>query len=159
MIESSAMPTGDEIASAGQWRSYLDRYPELSADMAALELSDETWATIASVNRTVNAERWVPEEGDDWDHRVPGDCENFSLLKRKLLAERGIPLGAMRVCVGQIKRRGQTEGHAVLHVVTDRGDYALDNLTDEILPWEQGRLKPLYRSAGGGNYQAFASPT
>ena len=27
------------------------------------------------------------------------------------------------------------EGHAVLTVKTDRGDFVLDNLTDEIRPW------------------------
>jgi len=27
------------------------------------------------------------------------------------------------------------EGHAVLTVKTDRGDFVLDNLTDEVRPW------------------------
>jgi hypothetical protein len=29
------------------------------------------------------------------------------------------------------------EGHAVLTVVTDRGDYVLDNITDHVLGWQQ----------------------
>ena len=153
MIESSAMRTGNEIASSSQWRAYLDRHPDLEAETAELELTDQLWTTIKTVNAMVNTERWVPEEGDDWGHSLPGDCENFALLKRKLLAEKGVPLGAMRVCVGQIRRRGRSQGHAVLHIVTDRGDYVLDNLTDEIVPWEKSRVKPLYRTAGGGNYQ------
>ena len=36
-----------------------------------------------------------------------------------------------------IVRDQDGEGHAVLTVKTDRGDFVLDNLTDEILPWNR----------------------
>ena len=72
------------------------------------------------------------------DHRGrPGAhtrVEDIQLLKRKLLAERGLPRRAMRMTV-VIDDRG--EGHAVLMMRTDRGDFILDNKTNAILPWDQ----------------------
>ena len=63
-----------------------------------------------------------------------GDCEDFQLLKRHLLAEAGLPKRAMRMTV-VIDEKG--EGHAVLTLITDRGDLVLDNKTSTILPWHR----------------------
>ena len=94
------------------------------------------------VNRNVNgAIRPVTDEehwgvADRWD--IPtdgaGDCEDFQLLKRKLLAEEGLPRRAMRMTV-VIDERG--DGHAVLMVRTSRGDFVLDNKTNAVLPWAE----------------------
>jgi hypothetical protein len=48
------------------------------------------------------------------------------------LAEKGLPLKALRVAIVMTPNK---ELHAVLTIATDKGDYALDNLTDKILPW------------------------
>jgi predicted transglutaminase-like cysteine proteinase len=116
-----------------------------------------------SVNRKVNAaiqavtdqEHWgVP---DRWDLPTDGygDCEDFQLLKRKQLAEAGLPRRAMRMTV-VIDEKG--EGHAVLMVRTDRGDFVLDNKTNSVLPWHQtgyvyikreGQNGPAWVSLGG----------
>ena len=73
-------------------------------------------------------DRWeFPDDGK-------GDCEDYQLLKRKMLAERGLPRRAMRMTV-VIDELG--EGHAVLMIRTDRGDYILDNKTSAVLPWDQ----------------------
>lgn len=150
---SSAMPTScRQIESTGEWGRYLDKYPELAADLATVELTPDLMMSLRATNRRLNRKRWQPEEGDDWDHTLPGDCENFCLAKRRELANAVLPLGALRVCVGQIRRRNRVEHHAVLHVVTDRGDYVLDNLTDKVLPWKRSRLKPLYRTAAQRSY-------
>jgi predicted transglutaminase-like cysteine proteinase len=95
---------------------------------------------MTSVNRRVNAavrsvtddEHWgVP---DRWDLPADGlgDCEDYQLLKRKLLAEAGLPRRAMRITV-VVDEAG--EGHAVLMIRTDRGDFILDNKTNAVLPW------------------------
>jgi predicted transglutaminase-like cysteine proteinase len=60
-----------------------------------------------------------------------GDCEDFALLKRKLLVEGGWPPSTLLVTAVQT---AQGEPHAVLVVRTNRGDYALDNKTDAIRP-------------------------
>jgi predicted transglutaminase-like cysteine proteinase len=73
---------------------------------------------------------------DRWDLAEDGigDCEDFQLLKRHLLAQAGLPRRAMRMTV-VIDEKG--EGHAVLTLITDRGDLVLDNKTSAILPWHR----------------------
>src|SRR5215207_11705837 len=95
---------------------------------------------LATINRVVN-QRIKPITDlkhwgvvDRWDYPDDGwgDCEDYQLLKRKLLAERGLPRRAMRMTVVQDDKG---EGHAVLMVRTDRGDFILDNQRAAILPW------------------------
>ncbi len=74
------------------------------------------------------AEYWTyPETGE-------GDCEDYVLLKRRLLMQLGYPREALLITVVRDKKG---DGHAVLTVKTDRGDLALDNQIDDILPWHQ----------------------
>jgi len=61
-----------------------------------------------------------------------GDCEDFALLKRKILADSGWPSSTLLVTAVQT---AAGEPHAVLIARTDRGDYALDNKTSEIRPF------------------------
>ncbi|MGU3539740.1 transglutaminase-like cysteine peptidase [Methylobacterium sp. A54F] len=109
---------------------------------ARIALTPSAWSTIVSVNRRVNRSLRAMTDQDHWN--VPdrwdlaedgiGDCEDFQLLKRHLLVAAGLPRRAMRMTV-VIDERG--EGHAVLTLITDRGDYVLDNKTNAILPWSQ----------------------
>ncbi|WP_246682770.1 transglutaminase-like cysteine peptidase [Methylobacterium sp. WL9] len=105
-----------------------------------IALTPSVLSLVVSVNRRVNRsvrnqtdqEHWgVP---DRWDlaEDGAGDCEDFQLLKRRLLAEAGLPRRAMRLTV-VIDEKG--EGHAVLTLITDRGDYVLDNKTDSVMAW------------------------
>ena len=113
---------------------------------ATITLSSRTWATIVSVNRHVNSilqavtdeEHWGV--ADHWD--IPtdgrGDCEDFQLMKRRLLVQEGLPRRALRMTV-VVDEKG--EGHAVLMVMTNRGDYVLDNKVNAVVPWyETGYL-------------------
>ncbi|MYZ47833.1 transglutaminase-like cysteine peptidase [Propylenella binzhouense] len=61
-----------------------------------------------------------------------GDCEDYVLLKRKELIERGWPSGALLITVVFDEAGG---GHAVLVARTGAGDLVLDNKVDEIRPW------------------------
>ncbi len=102
-------------------------------------LTEDTWAKLEEVNLTVNqaiqplddsvhygtVEYWtVPSDGY-------GDCDDYVLAKRKMLMLLGIPEPALRIAVVLTRSRVR---HAVLTVVTDRGDYVLDNRRSEILP-------------------------
>jgi predicted transglutaminase-like cysteine proteinase len=83
---------------------------------------------VTDLDHWGSADRWdLAEDGS-------GDCEDFQLLKRKLLAEAGLPRRAMRMTV-VIDEKG--EGHAVLTLITDRGDFILDNKTNTVLPWHR----------------------
>ena len=73
-------------------------------------------------------ERWsYPDDGY-------GDCEDYVLLKRRMLIMSGWPREALLVTVVRDKK---DEGHAVLTVTTDKGDYILDNQNKDILLWSK----------------------
>ena len=61
-----------------------------------------------------------------------GDCEDYVLLKRKWLIERGWSTGSLLVSV-VFDEVG--DGHAVLLARTSRGDFVLDNKTDKLRRW------------------------
>ncbi|WP_244472439.1 transglutaminase-like cysteine peptidase [Methylobacterium sp. Leaf108] len=125
------------------WTALCARLPaECAVDTsqpANIALNPAIWRTLSSVNRRVNARiRPITDIAhwgvvDRWDYPDDGfgDCEDFQLLKRKMLIERGLPRRALRMTV-VIDDIG--EGHAVLMVRTDRGDLILDNKTNAILP-------------------------
>ncbi len=113
-----------------------------TSEPAIITMTPEIWRTIDSVNRRVNrtitpitdmAQLGVVDRWDFPDNGY-GDCEDFQLLKRKMLRERGLPQRAMRMTVVIDELN---EGHAVLMIRTDRGDFILDNKHSRILSWEQ----------------------
>ncbi|RVU21687.1 transglutaminase-like cysteine peptidase [Methylobacterium oryzihabitans] len=143
---SAAAAAMGEARPIVAWVDFCAQYAsECAVDPSepdTIALTPRVWQTITHVNRSVNAglravtdqEHWgVP---DRWDlaEDGAGDCEDYQLLKRKLLAQTGLPRRAMRMTV-VIDEKG--EGHAVLMVRTDRGDYILDNKTSAILPWHR----------------------
>jgi predicted transglutaminase-like cysteine proteinase len=105
-----------------------------------ISLSAANWKTIVLINSRVNAsvksvsdkEHWGVEDRWDFAEDGYGDCEDFQILKRRLLVEAGLPRRALRMTV---VIDGNGEGHAVLMVRTDQGDYILDNKRDAVLPW------------------------
>ena len=71
-------------------------------------------------------ERWnYPDDGY-------GDCEDYVLQKRKLLMQAGWPREALLITVVRDKHG---DGHAILTVKTDKGEFILDNQNDQILLW------------------------
>ncbi|MEI8146418.1 MAG: transglutaminase-like cysteine peptidase [Alphaproteobacteria bacterium] len=63
-----------------------------------------------------------------------GDCEDIVLEKKRRLILLGWPREALLVTVVRDLRG---EGHAVLTVKTDRGDYVLDNHVNEVKLWNE----------------------
>lgn len=110
-----------------------------SASVARVRLTPELWNELVSVNASANLSV-VPATDDEIYGRPEvwaypgraGDCEDLALLKRRTLIERGWPVGALLMTV---VRQRNGEGHAVLTVVTDRGDLILDNLQPRVLVW------------------------
>ena len=88
------------------------------------------------VNETINPmsdlEHWGTIEHWSYPDDGYGDCEDYVLLKRRILIQSSWPSEALLVTVVRDKN-GQ--GHAVLTVITDKGDYVLDNQTNDILLW------------------------
>ncbi|MEM7069427.1 MAG: transglutaminase-like cysteine peptidase, partial [Pseudomonadota bacterium] len=73
-----------------------------------------------------------------------GDCEDYVLMKRHMLMERGWPASSLLITV---VRQPNGEGHAVLTVRTDRGDFILDNLETKVKPWNETPYTYLKRQA------------
>ena len=102
--------------------------------------SDANVALIDRVNKQVNHSiKPLPDfdhwrEIDRWDYAEDGsgDCEDYALVKRKLLLAAGFPQGALLMTV---VRDENMDGHAVLTVRTDRGDLVLDNMSDQLHLW------------------------
>lgn len=63
-----------------------------------------------------------------------GDCEDYAILKRHLLIERGWPASALLLTV---VRDEIGEGHAILTVRTTHGDFVLDNKVQDIKVWHR----------------------
>jgi predicted transglutaminase-like cysteine proteinase len=103
-------------------------------------LSTRTWKDLERINHFVNAhvtpmtdmDHWGVVERWNYPDDGYGDCEDYALQKRKMLMQAGWPRQALLMTVVR-DRNG--DGHAVLTVKTDKGEFILDNEIDEILPW------------------------
>jgi predicted transglutaminase-like cysteine proteinase len=105
-------------------------------------LTPERLRDLQEVNGRVNSA--ISEISDQAHHgredvwSIPtdgqGDCEDFALLKRKQLIERGWPSSVLLIAVVGTPAG---EGHAVLMAATSEGDLVLDNKTSRLLPWTQ----------------------
>jgi predicted transglutaminase-like cysteine proteinase len=108
-----------------------------------LRLTREGFAQLTEVNRAVNATIVDRPDlvgygvADYWTlpletRAIIGDCEDFVLEKRRLLAERGFPPEVLSIALVQTPWGGL---HAVLLVSTDKGEYALDSLSPWVTKW------------------------
>ncbi|WP_439603109.1 transglutaminase-like cysteine peptidase [Devosia sp.] len=107
----------------------------LGGGASHVEATAEVMATLKRVNSHVNR-AITPEAGGPVIWRVgvsAGDCDEYAATKRNLLIRAGIPPSAIRFAY--VKARG--EGHAIVVVKTDRGDFVLDNLHRSVRPLAQ----------------------
>jgi len=115
-------------------------------------LSLRLWRDLVRINQAVNAnikpmtdlehygvvEKWAyPDDGY-------GDCEDYVLLKRRMLMEAGWPREALLITV---VREASGDGHAVLTVRTDRGDFVLDNQNEAIVLWSESGYRFVKRQS------------
>ncbi|BCG94400.1 transglutaminase-like cysteine peptidase [Mesorhizobium sp. 131-2-1] len=113
---------------------------ERTAKQAPIELTRKLWATIVSVNNSVNTritprtdmEMWGKEEVWSYPDNGLGDCEDYALEKRRELMNIGVPAGDLLMTVA---RQPNGDGHAVLTVRTSLGEFILDNLQPKVLAW------------------------
>ncbi len=105
-------------------------------------LTPKAWKDLARINTWVNEsvrpitdmEHWGVVERWNYPDDGYGDCEDYVLLKRKLLLQAAWPRQALLITV---VRDQNGEGHAVLTVKSDKGDFILDNQNPEILLWSE----------------------
>jgi predicted transglutaminase-like cysteine proteinase len=128
------------------WKQFCQDHPDecnvSPAQAVDVQLTKSAYKEMERINRYVNdnvkpltdldhfgvVEKWsYPTDGY-------GDCEDYVLEKRRRLIEAGWPRAALLITVVRDKKG---DGHAVLTVRTDKGEYVLDNQEDEILPWSE----------------------
>lgn len=123
-----------------------------SAVARSLTLTSAVFAQLARINVTVNRE--IEQVSDQehfgveeyWTYPVAGkgDCEDLVLEKKRRLIALGIPREALLITV---VRDLNGDGHAILTVVTDRGDYILDNFNNEVKLWHETGYRFIKRQA------------
>lgn len=156
---SSKAPSGTQMVMRGYafpppaFRPFCAREPQLCSTVGStktVKLTPERMAELkavtVSVNRRIREQSDLASTGkaDDW--RLPatvGDCEDFAILKKKELMERGWPASALLLTVAT---RGG-EGHVVLTVRTDRGDFVLDNMTNAVRDWSKAPYRYFARQS------------
>lgn len=121
-------------------------------DQQRVHVTGRLWNRIVQVNLTVNHSvrpmNDIDIYGKDevWAYPAAGvgDCEDYVLEKRRTLSRLGISLSNLLITV---VRKPDGEGHAILTIRTDKGDFVLDNLTDKVRQWDQTGYRFLKRQA------------
>ncbi len=116
-----------------------------------LALTTENWSQIEQVNRYVNtkirpaSDMELYGKADYWTYpKDAGDCEDYVLLKKRFLTELGFNADELLITVVLDEHN---EGHAVLTIASNKGDYILDNRRKEILRWDDTGYKFLKRQS------------
>src|SRR5476651_1064438 len=160
-----AMPSNDRAAfiEVGEparapigWVEFCVRYkgecntrPSTPRDVV---LTPKAWADMVKVNSWANEniqpitdlEHWGVVEQWDYPDDGKGDCEDYVLLKRRMLMQAGWPREALLITVVRDKKG---DGHAVLTVKTNRGEFILDNQESEVLAWNKTGYKFVKRQS------------
>jgi predicted transglutaminase-like cysteine proteinase len=143
---ASYIPVGPTTRAPIGWIEFCIEYkPECNTKPSAprdVVLTAKAWADMVKVNLWVNEtikpmtdlEHWGVIERWNYPDDGYGDCEDYVLLKRRMLMKAGWPREALLITVVRDKKG---DGHAVLTVRTDRGEYILDNQIDQILAWNK----------------------
>ncbi|QND49241.1 transglutaminase-like cysteine peptidase [Rhizobium lusitanum] len=162
-MSSSAMPAPQKTASMaignvtsqpiGHYE-FCERHTDEcgpTRNAGPVDLNADTWALVNQVNLRVNktitpaTDMEVYGQEEYWEYpKTAGDCEDFALLKRRVLMQKGISAANLLMTV---VRKPDGEGHAVLTLRTKQGDYILDNLEDEVKVWNKTPYSYLKRQA------------
>lgn len=143
--------TSQPIGHYEYCKSYSRDCSIKSSKIAPTKLTREKWSEMVSINSYSNnsvapvTDMEFYKREEFWTYpKNYGDCEDYVLLKRKLLMEKGWPASSLLITVVTLPNG---DGHAVLTVRTDRADYALDNLKDKIMPWNKTEYRFLKRQS------------
>jgi predicted transglutaminase-like cysteine proteinase len=128
------------------WVEFCAEYkPECNTKPSAARdvvLTAKAWSDMVKVNNWVNnnikpitdLEHWGVVERWNYPDDGKGDCEDYVLLKRRMLTQAGWPREALLITVVRDKKG---DGHAVLTVKTNKGEFILDNQEAEVLAWNK----------------------
>ena len=116
-----------------------------------LSMTPARWNLLYQVNTYVNhkiapvSDQDLYGEPERWAYPTDaGDCEDYVLLKKRFLQGLGFAVDALLITV-VLDENG--DGHAVLSVTTDGGDFVLDNRRNDVLRWNETNYKFLKRQS------------
>lgn len=157
---SPFMPVGDAVSPPTGFIGFcLRNDAECSGGTDAPstpQLTPPLWRDLNAVNDYVNRLPQIEDEANygtreywAYPNARGGDCEDLALEKRRLLIARGLPADALLLATAW-----ESDGtlHAVLVVLTDRGDYVLDNKNWAIVRWSEAPYAWKARQSRGRPY-------
>ncbi len=148
--------TGESSRAPIGWIEFCSDNPRECATSATLPrdvvLTNKAWKDLTRINKWVNEtvrpitdqDHWGVIEKWSYPDDGKGDCEDYVLLKRRMLMQAGWPREALLITVVR-ERNG--DGHAVLTVKTDRGEFILDNQVQDILLWSDTSYRYVKRQS------------
>ncbi len=138
------------------WVDFCNRYAsecDIEAmDPVDIDLTPTALKDVERIDRQVNAavkpetdmDHWGVVDRWDYPFDGKGDCEDYALLKRKLLIHAGYPRQALLITV---VKDLEGEGHAILTLKTSQGEFVLDNLNDKVMAWADTGYKFIKRQS------------
>jgi predicted transglutaminase-like cysteine proteinase len=159
--DASFAPVGMIKPPPYGWRHFCAAQPaecETAPTLPSLvQLTVQSWTELNKINAIVNEE--IEPISDEDHYRIyeqnilnwwtypddgKGNCNDYAMMKRKLLIEAGWPMTALWLTV-VIDYHGA--GHLVLMIRTDRGDLILDNMRKQIVRWNRTSYRFVMRQS------------
>lgn len=138
------------------WVDFCNRYASEcdveAMDPVDIDLTPTALKDVERIDRQVNAavkpetdmDHWGVVDRWDYPFDGKGDCEDYALLKRKMLIHAGYPRQALLITV---VKDLEGEGHAILTLKTSQGEFVLDNLNDKVMAWADTGYKFIKRQS------------
>jgi len=134
---------------------FCQQFPQECAvttkSIKATKLTRKRWADVVEVNNHINrAVKPITDQEyygveEHWTYpKEYGDCEDYVLLKRYMLLQRGWPESSLLITV---VKQPNGDGHAVLTVRTSKADFILDNLDNKVKQWNHTPYRYLKRQS------------
>ena len=160
------LPVARIEAPPGAYRDFCRREAQACAlrGSPVIDWTDEVHRRLQAVNSAVNREVRLAsdwgnsgqEENWSFPDKGMGDCEDFTLEKRRRLVDGGLPGAALTCAI--VFHEVQFFPHAVLLAETTTGTWVLDNLRDEVLCWDAVPYVYRLRERPDGQWTRFALP-
>ncbi len=134
---------------------FCDRHPDECAtresDLKRISLTTDRWHDLIMINNYVNqsvlpvTDKELYGRIEHWTYpNSKGDCEDYVLLKRRLLMQKGWPASSLLITVVLDEN---DEGHAILTARTAQGDFLLDNKNQSVMSWNQSPYRFVKRQS------------
>jgi len=151
-VSSVFMRTGSNALAPFRFIQFCIRKPARCTPTSEIKLvgfdihRDELEQINNQVNRAISREIATERQSTTFWHdqeKPGGHCHHYALAKRSRLLDRGYPSSALLLAIAITPK---DEHHLVLIVVTDQGEFVLDNLLTSIVRWDKLPYRWLERS-------------